>query len=158
MTDFETQPQLKTAYKWPVFILVTAGVFLSTMDSSMVNVALPSIMRSFSSTLIQTQWVVLIYLLTITVSLLFWGITADHLGTNSVYLTGVGTFALVFWDYDNEKEGSRLLALLKEKGMQVEEHPDIDAFRKQVADLKDIDLFSTPEVNPLLRKVIEQTR
>lgn len=94
MTDFETQPQLKTAYKWPVFILVTAGVFLSTMDSSMVNVALPSIMRSFSSTLIQTQWVVLIYLLTITVSLLFWGITADHLGTNSVYLTGVGTFAL----------------------------------------------------------------
>ncbi len=94
MTESEKQSTITTTYKWPVFILVTAGVFLSTMDSSMVNVALPSIMRSFSSSLIQTQWVVLIYLLTITVSLLFWGITADHLGTNAVYLSGVATFAL----------------------------------------------------------------
>jgi EmrB/QacA subfamily drug resistance transporter len=94
MTDSERQSQMTTRHKWPVFILVTAGVFLSTMDSSMVNVALPSIMRSFSTSLIQTQWVVLIYLLTITVSLLFWGIAADHLGTNSVYLAGVATFAV----------------------------------------------------------------
>jgi len=59
---------------------------------------------------------------------------------------------------DNRSKNQARLALLKEKGMQVEENPDIDAFRKQVADLKDIDLFSTPEVNTLLRKVIEQTR
>lgn len=48
--------------------------------------------------------------------------------------------------------------MLKEKGMQVEEHPDIDAFRNQVADLKDIDLFAEPQVQDLLQKVIEQTR
>ena len=59
---------------------------------------------------------------------------------------------------DNRSKNQARLALLKEKGMQVEENPDIDAFRKQVADLKDIDLFSAPEVNTLLRKVIEQTR
>ncbi len=94
MTDPEIPSQMSSPYRWPVFILVTAGVFLSTMDSSMVNVALPSIMRSFSSSLLLTQWVVLIYLLTITVTLLFWGITADHLGTNSIYLLGVATFSL----------------------------------------------------------------
>ncbi len=27
--------------KWAVFLLVAVGVFLSTMDSSMINVALP---------------------------------------------------------------------------------------------------------------------
>ena len=78
--------------KWPVFLVVTTGVFLSTMDSSMVNVALPSIMRAFSSELVQVQWVVLVYLLTITVTLLFWGITADYIGKDFLYLAGITVF------------------------------------------------------------------
>lgn len=78
--------------KWPVFFLVAAGVFLSTMDSSMVNVALPSIMRTFAVPLIQVQWVVLVYLLSITVTLLLWGIAADRYGTYIMYLIGVGVF------------------------------------------------------------------
>ena len=83
-----------SGHRWHVFLLVGAGVFLSTMDSSMLNVALPSIMRSFSTTLTAVQWVVLIYLLTITITLLFWGIIADHLGTNRVYLIGIATFGV----------------------------------------------------------------
>ena len=59
---------------------------------------------------------------------------------------------------DNRAKNEARLALLKTKGMQVEEHPDIDAFRNQVADLKDIDLFADPKVHDLLKKVIEKTR
>ena len=58
----------------------------------MTNVALPSIMRSFGTTLPQTEWVVLIYLLTITVTLLFWGRVADQYGKNTVYLMGMLIF------------------------------------------------------------------
>jgi MFS family permease len=75
-----------------VFLMVATGVFLSTMDSSMINVALPSIMRSFSTTLAMTQWVVLIYLLTITVSLLIWGYLADNFGQGRIYLLGMLVF------------------------------------------------------------------
>lgn len=78
---------------WPVFFMVAVGVFLSTMDSSMTNVALPSIMRSFGSSLAQTEWVVLTYLLTITVTLLFWGRFADQHGKSTVYLLGMIVFA-----------------------------------------------------------------
>lgn len=74
--------------------MVAVGVFLSTMDSSMINVALPAIMRSFGTTLAETEWVVLIYLLTITVTLLFWGRVADRLGVGSVYLTGMFVFSI----------------------------------------------------------------
>lgn len=42
--------------------------------------------------------------------------------------------------------------------MQVEEQPDIDAFREQVADLKNIDLFANQKVQDLLQKALEQTR
>jgi TRAP-type C4-dicarboxylate transport system substrate-binding protein len=59
---------------------------------------------------------------------------------------------------DNRAKNEARLALLKEKGMQVEEQPDINAFREQVAGLKDIDLFAAPKVQNLLRRVIEQTR
>ncbi len=60
----------------------------------MINVALPSIMRSFGTNLPQTEWVVLVYLLTITVSLLFWGRVADQLGLSSVYLSGMVVFSV----------------------------------------------------------------
>jgi EmrB/QacA subfamily drug resistance transporter len=74
--------------------MVAVGVFLSTMDSSMINVALPSIMRSFGTSLATTEWVVLIYLLAITVSLLFWGWVADHVGKGMVYLLGMLVFSI----------------------------------------------------------------
>ena len=74
--------------------MVAVGVFLSTMDSSMINVALPSIMRSFGTTLPQTEWVVLIYLLTITASLLFWGRVADQVGLIPIYLSGMLVFTI----------------------------------------------------------------
>jgi len=59
---------------------------------------------------------------------------------------------------ENRSKNEARLVLLKEKGMQVEEKPDVEAFRKQVADLKDIDLFGDTKVHNLLLKVIEQTR
>src|SRR5665647_83023 len=79
---------------WLFFFLVATGVFLSTMDSSMVDVALPTIMRSFATTLAQTEWVALIYLLTITVTLLIWGRLSDRLGKAKIYLLGMLVFTV----------------------------------------------------------------
>jgi EmrB/QacA subfamily drug resistance transporter len=79
---------------WFSFFLVAIGVFMATMDSSMVNVALPTIMRSFGATLAQAEWVALIYLLTITVTLLIWGRLADRLGKRKMYLLGMLVFGL----------------------------------------------------------------
>lgn len=70
-----------------------SGVFLSTLDSGMLNVALPSIMRSFQLTLEHTEFVVTVYLFTITSSLVFWGRLSDRLGRGVIYLTGLGLFA-----------------------------------------------------------------
>jgi EmrB/QacA subfamily drug resistance transporter len=79
--------------RWLFFLLVATGVLLSTMDSSMINVALPNIMRSFSSTLPATQLVVLAYLSTVTISLVLWGHMADSWGKGVVYLRGMLLFA-----------------------------------------------------------------
>jgi EmrB/QacA subfamily drug resistance transporter len=80
--------------KWQLFLVVAVGVFMSTLDSSMVNIALPSIMDEYHSSLATTEWVVMIYLLTITVSLLFWGHLADHLGRGRIYSAGMLVFGV----------------------------------------------------------------
>lgn len=80
--------------KWLTFLTVATGVFMSTLDSSMVNIALPTIMREFNSSLRNTEWVVMIYLLTITSSLLFWGHLSDRFGRGKIYPAGMLTFGL----------------------------------------------------------------
>lgn len=80
--------------KWLTFMVVATGVFMSTLDSSMVNIALPAIMQEFHSSLHHTQWVVMAYLLTITASLLFWGHLSDRLGRGAVYSAGLLIFGL----------------------------------------------------------------
>ena len=79
--------------RWSIFLVVAVGVFMSTMDSSMVNIALSSIMREFNSPLRETEWVVMIYLLTITATLLFWGHLSDRLGRRRMYSLGMFIFA-----------------------------------------------------------------
>ncbi len=66
--------------------------------------------------------------------------------------------AALFQRKDNrDKDGARL-ALLKEKGMVIEEQPDLDSFRSKVAGLKDMDLFKAPKVQTLLLKIMAATK
>ncbi len=60
----------------------------------MINVALPSMMRSLHTTLAQIEWVAISYLLTITTTLLLWGRLSDRLGKVPTYLLGMLVFTL----------------------------------------------------------------
>ena len=65
--------------------------------------------------------------------------------------------AAVYQRADNRAKNAARLELLKEKGMEVVENPDLEALRAQVADLKEIDLFQEQNVQTLLLKVLEAT-
>ena len=66
--------------------------------------------------------------------------------------------AAVFQRKDNRSKNAAWLALLKEKGMNIEAHPDIDAFRAKVAGLKDMDLYSEPRIQALLIEMLNATK
>ncbi len=66
--------------------------------------------------------------------------------------------AAVFQRRDNRTKDGARLALLKEKGMIVEEHPDLASFRAKVANLKDMDLFKEPKVHALLLNIMAATK
>ena len=51
--------------KWWVMLAIAMGVFLGTIDGSIVNVALPTLVEDLDTTFPVVQWVVLAYLLTL---------------------------------------------------------------------------------------------
>jgi EmrB/QacA subfamily drug resistance transporter len=81
-------------HRWWALSTVAIGTFMSTLDSSIVNVALPVILRDLHTDLATIQWVVLAYLLTITALLLTFGRLADIWGRKRVYIIGFGVFTL----------------------------------------------------------------
>ncbi len=81
-------------YRWYVFLTVSIGTFMSTLDSSIVNVALPTIASELKVGLSTIQWVVSAYLLTISSLLLVFGRLADLLGRKKVYSLGFLIFTL----------------------------------------------------------------
>ncbi len=78
--------------KWLVACAVGTGVFLCTLDSSIVNVSLPTMVDSLHTNFTIIQWVVLAYLLTITTLILGFGRLGDILGKKRIYMTGFSLF------------------------------------------------------------------
>lgn len=81
-------------YRWYVLATVAIGTFMATLDSSIVNVALPTISSQFHSDLSTLQWVVSAYLLTITSLLPVFGRIADMFGRKRVFALGFIIFTL----------------------------------------------------------------
>ena len=71
-----------------------AGPFLSMVDSSVVNVAVPAMARSFGASLSQLQWVVSGYLLALATGLAGSAYLARRWGTRQVYIASLAGFTL----------------------------------------------------------------
>ena len=69
------------------------GTFMSTLDSSIVNIALPTIRRELNAG-DSVEWIVLCYLLTTTSTLLIMGKLSDWVGRRQLYITGFCVFVL----------------------------------------------------------------
>lgn len=80
--------------RWFILADVLLGTFMATLDSSIVNVALPTISTQLNVTLSIVQWIVVSYLLAIASLLPIFGRLADMWGRNKVYSMGFLVFTL----------------------------------------------------------------
>jgi EmrB/QacA subfamily drug resistance transporter len=71
---------------------VAIGIFLATIDASIVNMALPILEQDLHTDFAIVQWVVLAYLVTVTTLLLSIGRLADMMGKKSIYAAGMIVF------------------------------------------------------------------
>lgn len=88
-TDARPRPN-----KWVVLFTVVAMTFMSTLDSSIVNIALPVMQRELAATAAGIQWVSTVYLLACCATVLIFGRLGDALGKVRLFQAGVALFTV----------------------------------------------------------------
>jgi EmrB/QacA subfamily drug resistance transporter len=80
--------------RWRAFVVCLVAAFMTLLDVSIVNVALPSIRTSLHATQSQLQWVLSGYALTLGLTLVPAGRYGDARGRRNVFIAGLALFTL----------------------------------------------------------------
>src|SRR5215831_20320060 len=78
--------------RWAL-VAAVLGSGMAFLDSTVVNVALPTIAKDLHADLADLQWVLDAYLVTLTAFLLLGGVLGDKYGRRRVFMIGVAAFA-----------------------------------------------------------------
>lgn len=80
--------------KWTMFVITAVGNFIAMLDSTTVNLALYPMARDLHVTMGEIQWVMIAYMLILTVFLPFFGKLGDIFPKNKLYAFGFFLFGL----------------------------------------------------------------
>ncbi len=81
-------------YKWIVAIVVIFGLFMTILDATIVNIAIPSLQNVFGANLTSVQWVLTAYTLAQGVATPLTAFLSQRLGQKRLYLIALACFTL----------------------------------------------------------------
>ena len=96
INDFFLQGDETMKKQWAILLVVLPMTFMITLDSSIVNVALPTMARELGTTMAGIEWVVTSYLITICAFILLFGRFGDIIGKSRVFRIGIAVFTIGF--------------------------------------------------------------
>jgi EmrB/QacA subfamily drug resistance transporter len=77
-----------------VLLICSSSLFITYLDSTILNVALPTLQKDLHASIAGLQWVSDAYLLVVASLLMLTGSTADRLGRKRLFLIGLAGFSL----------------------------------------------------------------
>jgi MFS family permease len=89
-----SKPYCSCRSPWLVWACVATGVVIVALDGTMLSLALPNMAKALHTSLQDTQWVMLAYMLSISVLLLPIGRLSEHFGEHRLYVLGVFLYGL----------------------------------------------------------------
>jgi DHA2 family multidrug resistance protein len=81
-------------YMWLALGVVIVGTFMSILDSSIVNVAIPKMMTIFGASTDQIEWVITGYMLTMSIIIPLTGYLGDRFGLKKLYIFALSVFTV----------------------------------------------------------------
>src|SRR3954464_13736393 len=86
----------EAAYKrrWVALLLLSLSLTLIVIDSTIVNIAFPSIRKTFGASFADAEWVNSIYSLVFGAALITWGKLGDQYGRRNIFVWGAIVFVL----------------------------------------------------------------
>src|SRR5258708_36315276 len=82
------------SYKWIVTIVIIFGMFMTILDSTIVNIAIPRLQTAFGASLNDVQWVVTGYTLAQGVVTPLTAYFANRFGIKRTYLVALAVFTI----------------------------------------------------------------
>ena len=89
-----TAPTLTGTRKWVALLFLSLGVAMIILDATVVNVAIPTMVKDLGLSTTDAEWVNAVYALTFASLLLLSGRLADIVGRRLMFMAGVALFAL----------------------------------------------------------------
>ena len=83
----------RSGARWLALAVLCVSLLIVTLDNTVLNVALPTLVRDLHATTTQLQWIVDSYVMVFAGLLLVAGSLADRLGRKRVFLAGLAAFA-----------------------------------------------------------------
>ncbi|MGQ9639490.1 MAG: MFS transporter [Candidatus Bathyarchaeia archaeon] len=83
---------VQTEYKWVALTVTTVGAFVVALDTSIVVVALPTLLHDLDASLVHGVWIITGYRLALTILLVAIGRVADMFGRVRLYVFGFAFF------------------------------------------------------------------
>lgn len=80
--------------RWLVLLVVIIGTFMSALDSSIVNIAVPTLMSVFGVNLEEIKWVLTAYTLSVGVVIPFTGYLMERFDYKQIYIFALGMFSV----------------------------------------------------------------
>jgi len=80
--------------RWVILIIASATATIAALDSTILNVAIPTIMRDFDATLPSVQWVIAGYSLVFASLLVTGGRLGDIFGHRRIFIVGASLFGI----------------------------------------------------------------
>ncbi|WP_302803903.1 MFS transporter [Schleiferilactobacillus harbinensis] len=93
MQQTTTQPTVDP-HRWAVIIILGIFAFMSNLDSSIVNIAIPVMTRDLHVPASQMEWIVSLYLIVLSALLLLFGKLGDLWGKEKIFKLGTFVFIL----------------------------------------------------------------
>lgn len=114
--SYQEDPQIQKR-RWLILVVLNLFTFMSTLDGSIVNIALPVISKQLDLQVAEAEWVVTAYLMMICAAILFFGKLGDIVGKIKVFKWGmiiftVGSLLCGFSSSLTMLVGSRLIQAL----------------------------------------------
>ncbi|MGV9851278.1 MFS transporter [Streptomyces sp. NPDC003442] len=94
MPEVKSPEQPTTRRPWLVLAIMCIGFFMSLLDGSIVNVAIPTLIHSMNASYDQVLWVIDGYLLLFSVLLITTGRLGDIFGYRRLYVIGIIVFTI----------------------------------------------------------------
>lgn len=89
-----SKPEGGLAYKWVVAGVVVFGIFMSVLDSTIVNIAIPRLQSVFGASLSSVQWVLTGYTLAQGVATPLTAFLSDRIGIKRFYVMALTAFTV----------------------------------------------------------------